>query len=292
VLGDHRQAIGLLHRNVEWLAGDLRRERFGLTSLPAVSSRAWLVRCLAELGVFSEATAHAEAAIRIAEGADHPNSLVHAYLSVGFLALRQRDLSRAIRVLERCLELCRVFTIPLWFSETAAALGCAYAYAGRVAEALPLLEQAEQRGPSTGMIGGHALLVCYWSEASLLAGRMQEAGHGAERALDLARDQKERGYHAWALWLLGEITAHQPPQEIEPAAHYYRQALALADALGMRPLVAHCHRGLGMLYAQLGTSEQSRIALSRAVALYRDMGMTFWLPQAEATLAQLETRPC
>ena len=126
-LGDHRRAMGLLRSNVESLAGDLLRERFGLAGLPAVLSRAWLVRCLAELGAFPEGIAHAEEAVRIAEAVDHPNSLIHAYLGVGFLSLRQRDLSRAIPVLERCLDLCRVYNILLWFPETAAALGCAYA---------------------------------------------------------------------------------------------------------------------------------------------------------------------
>jgi uncharacterized protein HemY len=65
-------------------------------------------------------------------------------------------------------------------------------------------------------------------------------------------------------------------------------ALALAEALGMRPLVAHCHRGLGTLYAKTGRLEQARAALATAIALYRAMEMTFWLPQAEASLAEVE----
>jgi hypothetical protein len=68
----------------------------------------------------------------------------------------------------------------------------------------------------------------------------------------------------------------------------YHQALALADELGMRPLVAHCHRGLGTLYAKTGQREQARAALSAAIDLYHAMDMTFWLPQTEAVLAQVE----
>src|SRR5262249_7784777 len=154
----------------------------GVTALPAVLSRVQLVRCLVELGVFPEGSVHAEEAVRIAEAVDNPNSLIHAYLGVGFLALRTRDLSRAIPVLERCLELCRVFHILLWFPEAAAALGCAYACVGRIAEALPLLAQAEQRGLALGTMGGQALRAGYVSEAYLLAGRMEEAGHFAGRA--------------------------------------------------------------------------------------------------------------
>ena len=67
----------------------------------------------------------------------------------------------------------------------------------------------------------------------------------------------------------------------------YRQALALAETLGMCPLQAHCYLGLGMLHGALGQREQARAALSAAIVLYRAMDMTFWLPQTEATLAQV-----
>jgi hypothetical protein len=59
----------------------------------------------------------------------------------------------------------------------------------------------------------------------------------------------------------------------------------------MRPLQAHCHLGLGSLYAKVGKAEQARAELSTAIALYRAMDMTFWLPQAEVALAQVEGRP-
>ena len=58
----------------------------------------------------------------------------------------------------------------------------------------------------------------------------------------------------------------------------------------MRPLQAHCHRGLGTLYAATDQREQARAELSTAIALYRAMDMTFWLPQTEAALAQVAAR--
>ena len=112
----------------------------------------------------------------------------------------------------------------------------------------------------------------------------------AEQALAHARAHQERGNEAYALRLLGDIAAHHDPPEAEQAEDYYHQALALAEELGMRPLQAHCHRGLGTLYAATGQQEQARTALSTAIALYRDMAMTFWLPQTEAALAQVEGR--
>jgi hypothetical protein len=67
---------------------------------------------------------------------------------------------------------------------------------------------------------------------------------------------------------------------------HYQQALALAEELGMRPLVAHCHHRLGRLYSQTGRREEARTELSAGIAKYRAMNTAFWLPQPEAALAQ------
>jgi tetratricopeptide (TPR) repeat protein len=110
----------------------------------------------------------------------------------------------------------------------------------------------------------------------------------AREALELAQEYKERGNAAWVFELLGNISTHREPPEVKQAEEYYRQALAAE--LGMRPLLAHYHRGLGTLYAKLGRREQAHVDLSTAIELYRAMDMTFWLPQAEAALAQVEGR--
>ena len=122
------------------------------------------------------------------------------------------------------------------------------------------------------------------SKGYLLAGRTEDALERAQHALDLSQDYKQRGYQAYALHLLGEIAAHHEPPEVESAEAHYRQALTLAEELGMRPLQAHCHRGLGTLYMKLERVEQARTQFAIARELYRAMDMTFWLPRA--TLAQ------
>jgi Tetratricopeptide repeat len=63
-----------------------------------------------------------------------------------------------------------------------------------------------------------------------------------------------------------------------------RAALTLAEELGMRPLVAHCHLGLGKLYRRTGKREQAREHLITATTLYREMGMTYWLEKVEAKM--------
>ena len=109
----------------------------------------------------------------------------------------------------------------------------------------------------------------------------------ARQGLELSRASSERGHQAYGLRLLAEIAARREPPESALAEAYYRQALALAEELGMRPLQAHCHLGLGMLYVKRGQQEQACMVLSAAIELYRAMEMTFWLPQTEAALAQV-----
>ena len=70
----------------------------------------------------------------------------------------------------------------------------------------------------------------------------------------------------------------------EDAEGYYREALALADTLGMRPLAAHCHLGLGRLYRRTGDGAKAHEHLTTATTMYREMGMGFWLAKAEVEL--------
>jgi tetratricopeptide (TPR) repeat protein len=229
-------------------------------------------------------------AVRIAEVGQSPYGLAMAYQGAGLLSLHQGDFPHAIAVLERGLDLCRSGNLENWFYGLAAALGYAYALSGRLAEALPLLEEVVEQ--DTAMRGGRPLStrLIWQGEAYLLAGRVEEAKRLALRALDLVRTRKELGHEAWTLLLLGEIAAQRGPANAEPAENNYRQGRALAEARGMRPLQAHCDCALGTLYAKTGRPELARIALSAAIALYRDMEMASWLPKAEATLAQGEGR--
>jgi tetratricopeptide (TPR) repeat protein len=178
--------------------------------------------------------------------------------------------------------------LPFYFPRMAAALGAAYTLDGRVADAVPLLTRAMEQAMATGMVGYQVLCSLSLGEAYLRAGHLEEAHALAERTLALTREYQERGNEAYALRLLGDIAARRTLPDIDEAAAHYRQALTLAEELGMRPLQAHCHRGLGTLYARTGRHEQARAELSTAIELYRAMDMTFWLPQVEAARAQVE----
>jgi class 3 adenylate cyclase len=284
--GDSRRAIDCLRQTVVFLDGIGRHERFGAVFLPAVHSRVWLAWCHAELGIFAEGKALGEEGLRIAEAVAHPGSLMIASWGIGLLALRQGDLPRTLLLLERAVGICQNADLPFYFPWMAWALGAAYTLAECVADAVSLLTQAiaQAAAPEAGWYQ----VLCHLSlgEAQLLAGRLEEAQALAERALALAHERQERGHEAYVLRLLGDIAARREPSERDQAEDYYRQALVLAEELGMHPLVAHCHLGLGKFYATSGRRAEARAALSAAVELYRAMEMTFWLPQAEAALAE------
>ena len=264
-LGDYRRAADVFRQSMATVEGDLRHAHTASILIPAVRSRSWLVACLAALGEFTEGRDCGAEAVQIAEAAGHLSSAIFAQLRLGTLALRRGDLPHAISILERAFASCQAADIALFLQGIAGRLGLAYALAGRVAEALPLFEQVvEQAGARTQ--GGTPLLK---GEGYLLAGHLEEASTLAERALALSRTHKAHGNEAWALRLLGEIALQGHPAHVEKGELYYRQALALAEELGMRPLQAHCHRGLGTLYATTGQREQARTELSTAIEMYR-----------------------
>jgi tetratricopeptide (TPR) repeat protein len=289
---DYRRAIDCYRQTVASLEGARRYERFGLIFLPAVNARANLARCHAELGTFAEGRTLGEEGLRIAETVAHPGSLMFAYYGVGQLALRQGDLPRALPWLERALRICQDVDLPIYFlfPMVAVRLGAAYTLARRVADAVPLLTQALEQNVVMGRERAEALCRLSLGEAQVLAGHLEEAQALAARALALARAHQHQGLQAYALRLLGAIHAQGEPPSVAEAEASYQQALTLADELGMRPLQGHCHQGLRTLYTKTDWADQARAELFAAIDLYRAMDMTFWLPQTEAALAQVEGR--
>jgi class 3 adenylate cyclase/tetratricopeptide (TPR) repeat protein len=285
--GDYPHAIECLRDNMAALGDDRVLERFGYVGLPSVFSLAWLARCLGELGEFGDAIVEGEKGVRIAQEAEHPFSLVTAYYGAGVVHLRRGDLAAAIHRLERAVNLCSTWNFGSWFPPIASALGTAYALDRRVTEALPLLEHAVTQADSMTLMGRQGLRLAALSEAYLAVGRRPEALDLAERALGLSRQYKERSSEAWTLRLLGEVMAAADTPDFEHAADYYRRARARAAELGMRPLVAHCHLGLGKLYHRADKREQAQEHLATATTMYREMGMTYWLEKAEAEMAEL-----
>jgi tetratricopeptide (TPR) repeat protein len=280
--GDYRGTERVCRGLTQLLQGNRIRERFGLAVLPAMWSRAYWARALAERGVFDEGDAQGQEAVRIAEAVDHQVSVTFAYLGLAYVNSVRGELSQAARLLERALALCRDWNIRITTPVAMASLGHVYAWSGRVGEGVPLLQQALTAHESAGIAWLQTMSLVQLGEAYLLADQVEDTRACADRAVMLARERGEPGHEAWALHLLGEIASHPDRPDVPAAEAHYGAALALATQLGMRPLVAHCHLGLGKLYRRTGKREEAREHLTIATTMYREMGMAFWLEKAAA----------
>jgi class 3 adenylate cyclase/tetratricopeptide (TPR) repeat protein len=290
-LGDYPRAVDLITQAIS------RLEAVALRAAPveielqaevqSVLCRNILGRSLAELGQLSEGLAVAQEAERIAIASGRPIALANGQRALGEVHLHKGELDEAISALAQAVALSRDRQMPRLLPNSTASLGYAYALAGRIRESLPLLEEGVERGAAMQIHFAQSLRCALLGEGYLLAGRPADARDRAAEALDLSRRHRERGHEAWALRLHGEIAAQAEPPDVEQAAGHYRQALVLAGELGMRPLAAHCHLGLGTLYQKVGRDEQARGELMTAIEPYRAMEMTFWLEKAEAALVEV-----
>jgi tetratricopeptide (TPR) repeat protein len=247
-----------------------------------VLSVAYLARCAVELGDFAEATLHANEAIRIAEDVGQPYSLIVACTEMARLSVIRGDLDSAAPFAQRAFELCETANLPFLFPHAAAVLGPVYLRRGQIAQALSLLERAAEQtaAPRAWIFIRETPL----GEAYLVAGQVEKAHAVALKALAIASEYRIPGQEAWVLRLLGEIALRRSPSEADDARGRYEAALAIAKRLSMRPLVAHCHLGLGKLSRRTGQHEQARRHVSIATTMYREMDMRFWLEQAEVEM--------
>jgi tetratricopeptide (TPR) repeat protein len=282
VRGEFSDAVTFFERNIA-LEGDLRRERFGTAVNLAAHSRVGLADTFSEFGRFDEAIAHAEAAVRIAEEVDHPYTLSVGLLALGLSHLHRGDLPRAIGVLERVLDHAHVWQFTANYT-AAGPLGTAYALAGRADDALRLVRGSVEEFHRHPINFRPALSLLNAGRTCLSVGRIDEASGYAREALAFARRFGARGSEAYAFCLSGDICT---AAGVEDAEGYYCQARALAEPRGMRPLVAHCHLGLGKMHRRVSNPGQAQEHLTTAMAMYREMGMTYWPEQAEAELRQL-----
>jgi len=284
ITGNYRQATEVLRRNVDVLSGDRERERFGLPIFPAfpsVTSRERMVRCLAELGEFTEGVRLGEEGMRIAEEIDHPTSLTAMCLGFGILLMRREDLDRALPVLERGMEVGRRGSIFVYVFTLAAAVGRVQVLTGRIKEGLALMTEVMNDSIARKMALGQAVRLAWLAEGLLVAEEYEPAWERALESLDHSRRLNEKGQEAWTLHLLGDIAGRRRPDDLQGAERFYRAAMAIADPLGMHPAVAHCLLGLGELYARAGRGEVAQAHLHTAAGSFRDLGITPLQARAE-----------
>ena len=282
--GDYRRATQVLIEGVERLGTGSGPDLMGTTGMLSVFSRIYLATSLAELGDFATAMLHAEPAYQIAEAAGHVYSITFACYGIGTIRAIRGEIAESIAALERGLELCRTRNLPVALPLLGASLGHAYCLADRPEEAISLLEEAELQADAMTRMGGHAMLLVRLGEAYLQVQRTDDARQRALLALALARQHTERGLEAYALRLLGKLALNDDPG-LEKSEAFYREAIALADELGMRPLLAHCYLDLGQLFRRAGVRTNAVSYSKAAATLFRALDMPYWLERSETQLA-------
>jgi DNA-binding SARP family transcriptional activator len=288
--GQYTDGARIFRRIVAATGDAVGPERVGLAGLTALYARAYLCMCLAELGEFEEGYPVAEATVPLAEKLRHPSAFVHACIARCCLAARRGDFDLVEQmdawyqgVQDAGAE---VWPIADWWIAHVRVL------AGDLDRALPPLEAVtEPVTPDNALVARPMVslpMVTSWlGEAYLLAGRDKDAAFVAAQAVDMAHGHGKHGAEAWAMRLQGDLAAHADPPDVEAAERSYARALELARARHMRPAEAQCLLSRARLHAREGHRLDARRDLTEAIALLRDLGMTRWLPEAEAAMAAL-----
>ena len=276
---DFGVAIDLLKRVVDGPNAAAAREHLTLL-MTCVDACGWLAFCLGTQGDFPAALAYAERAVALADGSGHPQPQAIAYGFHAIPLIVRGDFALALPWCERAVQVCQSKDVLAWIPTAYSLWGWALAWLGRHEDALRYLDLGAAARERMNVTTNLALFYCRWADGLLLAGRGEEAGRAAGRALELARAAGEHGHEALALHVSGEVVAFTAPSEPDAAVAHFRSAAALAERLGMRPLLARCRLSLGELWARTGRRDEARSELVSAVGLFESMGMTFWLRRA------------
>ncbi len=289
--GEYERVVELDTGNLAALPAEWVLDYFGNVAPPSVWDRLWLVLSLAHLGRFAEAEKVAGVALHLAEPTQHAPTIGWAQVAVSVLHLVKGEWAKACPPIEqwRRVEMSGNVVVlhPL-----VAASAWALAQLGEASEALDRVRQGEQilaRLAASGTVAQSAWAYHALGRACLALGRVDEAQRLAERAVETS--PTHLGFRADALHLLGDIATHPDRLDADRGTVHYHEALALAGARGMRPLVAHCHLGLGKLYRRTRQHDEAAEHLADATQLYREMDMAFWLDTAEAEAKLSTTSP-
>ena len=284
-IGDFPKQIELHQELRKMVTGEAVFQRHGMTSVPSATGRSCLALGMAEMGDFKLIERIGQEAVEIAEQGRNAFTIVGVYSFLGMAYLRTGKRRLALQLLEKSHQTCLNSEVRSLFSYTAGSLGYAYLLLNEPSRALTILEEGvrEENLEAAAFWISHPLTVL--ADAYRANGKKELASETATRALGVASSREERTLEAWAMLVMARIKAEAG--RLEEAEEWYRRALEHASNLSMRPLVAHCHEGLGHVYLKTENREEAHSELAAATELYRSMGMGFWLPQAESALAEI-----
>jgi len=278
--GEYERVIEFATDNLAALPAEWVHEYFGMAVPASVFGRAWLIMSLAELGRFAEAAKYEAEAIGLAEPTEHAFTIGWAHFAASMLQVLKGDWAKARSRVGHWIAMLQSGNVAIHLPWAVASAAYAMAQTGEADEALSRVREVEQlleRHAARGIVGHRGWAYHAVSRACLLLGRLDEARRLGHHSIESS--QRQPGFAAHGLLLLGDIATHPERFDAESGTAHYREALALAHLHGMRPVIAHCHLGLGRLYRRTGQPEHAHENLATAMTMYREMDMDFWLEQ-------------
>jgi class 3 adenylate cyclase/tetratricopeptide (TPR) repeat protein len=273
-IGDYPKQIEIHQKVRKRLIGGDAFKQHGMASLPGALSRSMLVLGMAELGNFDKIEEIGNEALEIAEHVRNAITLTFVYNFLAMAYLRFGKLEPALPLLEKSHDLCRLSEVKSMYSYTVGSLGYAYLLAEEPRRALDVLEEGiKDDYLQASFWPTHPIIVL--ADAYRAGGEISLATETVSRALKLSDKREERGFEAWAMLVMAGI--NYAAERFEEAKQWYRRALKQASDLSMRPLVAHCHKGLSNSYFCLGNENEAQLESKIALETYRSLGMTYWL---------------
>jgi class 3 adenylate cyclase/tetratricopeptide (TPR) repeat protein len=286
--GDYERVVALATDNLAVLPAEWVYQGFGISGPPSVTDRCWLIMSLAQLGRFAEAVEPGAEAIRLAAQMQHAYTVGWAHWGAGKVHLLWGDWAKARPRFENATAVARAGNAAFLLSSSVASSAYILAQLGEASEALSRLRECEQRVEhhvASGYSGSLGWFYMLLGRTALALGRLDDSMRLGDRAIESSSRMPGFAAHAWHLH--GDIATHPDRFNAERAKAHYAQALALAEPRGMRPLVAHCHLGLGKLYRHTGKRQEAQEHLTMATTMYREMDMTYWLERAVAETNEL-----
>jgi transcriptional regulator with AAA-type ATPase domain/tetratricopeptide (TPR) repeat protein len=283
--GEYQRVVDLTTSNIRRLDTNLGETVVRASAPAPVYNRLWLVRSLAQQGRFAETMEPVETMLTRAEQTHHPLARGLAHFAAGTVDMWKGDWSAARVRLERAVQLLEEGQQILQLSYVIGPLAWTLAALGRPEDAAVRAEDAERRLDlvrSLGRKGGGAETCIALAQCYLILERIEDADRMASR---IAEDGTVAS-KTHALRLQAEIAVHPSRWQPGTAEDCYRRALSLAEQGDMRPLVAHCHFGLGKLSRRTAERSAALGYLTTAATMYREMGMTSWLELAERELSE------
>jgi len=281
--GDLGLAIELGRKILAELPSDqVLRSIHGGAAPVSIVTRYNLIYSLIWLGRFNEAAVYEVEMTQLADQTHHAFSASLAHSAAALLHIVKGDWANAHSRIERLLALARTADARHRTPTAVALSALVLAQLGRKDEAMNRLREAEgflDQQVANGLLGNFVSICASLGQAFLVLGKIEEAQRFGDRAI--AAIAARPVVVPRVLWLLADIASHPDGFDPEQAETNYRESMAAAEAQGQRPVLAHCHLGLGRLYSCLGRRQEAEEHLAIARQMYQEMDMPFWLEQAK-----------